>query len=96
MTVVSDNSDFSKSILCSNIRSLRCHYDQLTLESSALKPAIMALTETWLTQDDPNNMYAIEGYDELLSENPKSQRGGGISIYVRSNFFKNYRVIQET
>ena len=94
MTVVSDNSDFSKSILCYNIRSLRCHHDQLTLDSSVLKPAIIALTETWLTQNDPNNIYAIEDYDELLTENRKSQRGGGVAIYVRSNFFRNYRVIQ--
>ena len=38
-----------------NIRSLRCHYDELKIliDDFEVKPPIIALCETWLTDSDP-------------------------------------------
>ena len=47
-------------VICTNIQSLRCHRDELKieLENYGNKPAILALTETCLTEsDDLENDY---------------------------------------
>ena len=42
-----------------NVQSLRSHHDQLKLliESFQTKPALVALCETWLSDNDPIDIY---------------------------------------
>ena len=68
-----------------NIRSLRLHFDELkcVLCSMEKKPAIICLCETWLTQNDNIALYNIPEYYPIVSKCRKSQRGGGVAIYVK-------------
>ena len=67
-----------------NIRSLRCHHDQLVIDINQLeqKPLIIALCETWLCDNDYLNLYHLDGYHPLISKHRKYQRGGGCAFYV--------------
>ena len=49
-----------------NIRSLRCHHNELKVFLSTLtnKPAIIALCETWLTDNDTLELYTLKGYQK--------------------------------
>ena len=68
----------------SNIRSLRCHLDQLVIDINQLeqKHLIIALYETWLCDNDYLNLYHLDGYHTLISKYWKYQRGGGCAFYV--------------
>ena len=61
----------SKALLFMNVQSLRCHHDQLCrqLEILKTKPAVIAVCETWLTDNDPIDMYFITGYQPLIEKN---------------------------
>ena len=57
--------------MCTIIQSLRCHRDELKieLENYGNKPAIIALTETWLTEnDDLENDYILEKSEPIESK----------------------------
>ena len=75
-------SDFSQCIFHINIRSLRQNFDNLQtlIFSSSRKPAVICLTETWLTDDDDVNFYALDGY--TFFSKPRGTRGGGVGMYV--------------
>ena len=70
-----------------NIRSLRCHYDELKIiiDDFEVKPPIIALCETWLTDNDPLSIYSVEGYQPIITTNRKGTRGGGCAFFVRSD-----------
>ena len=70
-----------------NIRSLRCHHDQLVIDINQLeqKPLIIALCETWLCDNDYLNLYHLDGYHPLISKHRKYQRGGECAFYVRDD-----------
>ena len=77
------------------MQSLRSHHDQLCcqLETLETKPAVIAVCETWLTDNDPIDMYFITGYQPMIVKNRNDKRGGGVGFVVRddckliSNFF---------
>ena len=50
-----------------NVQSIRAHHDQLSvlIESFDNKPALIGLTETWLSDNDPIGTYNLEGYDNI-------------------------------
>ena len=80
--------DLKDSFLCfSNIRSLRCHHDQLVIDIDQLeqKPLIIALCETCLCDNDYLSLYHLDGYHPLISKHRKHQRGGGCAFYVRDD-----------
>ena len=53
------------------------------------EPAVLCLTETWLSEKYPNNIFKIDGYQTLVSVNRK--RRGGVAIYVKDTL--NYKII---
>ena len=76
-----------------NIQSLRCHHDELVVELDSFlhKPKIIALTETWLTNSDTQNMkiagkildYSIASYHPIHSKPRKNyKKRGGVAFYV--------------
>ena len=66
-----------------NIRSLKCHYDELLLFLSSLKvePTVIALTETWLNDLDHIDSLSFPGFSKLITKNRRT-RGGGIGLLV--------------
>ena len=65
-----------------NIRSLPAHY-QLLKESALLDFDIIALTETWLTGELPDNLYSVHGYKLIRCD--RQTRGGGVALYIRES-----------
>lgn len=65
-----------------NIRSLPKNYDNFYHYLSSLNHvfSIIALTETWLTEDI-NSLFEIAGYS--ATHRCRGSRGGGVSLYVR-------------
>ena len=83
-------------LMCINIQSLRCHHDELKLELDNYdkKPTIIALTETWLTENDAlENDYNFETY-QPIEHKPRTsgQERGGVAFYVQEDI--NYRVVE--
>ena len=82
--------------MCTNIQSLRCHRDELKLElgNNDKKPTIIALTETWLTENDVlENDYNFENYQPIeLKPRTSCQERGGVAFYVQEDI--NYRVVE--
>ena len=70
-------------VLHFNIRSLKCHYDELLLFLSSLKvkPTVIALTETWLNDLDHIDSMSFAGFSKLITKN-RGTRGGGIGLLV--------------
>ena len=63
------------------------HYDELKslIVDFEVKPPIIALCETWLTDNDPLSIYSVEGYQPIITTNRKGTRGGGCAFFVRSD-----------
>ena len=83
-------------VMCTKIQSLRCHRDDLRieLENYENKPAVIALTETWLTEnDDLENDYNMEKYQPIESKPRTSgQERGGVAFYIQEDI--KYKVIE--
>ena len=89
-------------VMCTNIQSLRCHRDELKqkklkmieLENYLNKPAMITLTETWLTEnDDLENDYNLEKYQPIEAEPRTSgQERGGVAFYVQDDI--KFKVIE--
>ena len=70
-----------------NIRSLRCHHDQLitTFDDFEVKPVLICLCETWLTENDPIDLYWLDDYSEIETSNRLNKLGGGLAFYARED-----------
>ena len=79
-----------------NIRSLRCHHDQLVtlFDDFEVKPLLVCLCETWLTNNDPNELYWLDDYCEIEVKNRESKLGGGLAFYARDDLNYSVREIQ--
>ncbi len=42
---------------------------------------IIGLTETWLSNNDSEEYYKLEGYD-YIGLNRETKKGGGVGIYI--------------
>ena len=75
-----------------NVQSIRAHHDQLSvlIESFDNKPALIGLTETWLSDNDPIGIYNLEGYDNIVCANRVNARGGGVAAFIKTfvSYFK--------
>ena len=58
-------------LLFLNIQSFRGHHDQLEVfwNTFSQKPAVVALSETWLSENDPIHLYEISGYKKIVTVN---------------------------
>ena len=48
--------------------------------------SILAITETWLTQDISDGAVAVEGYRLFRRDRKTGQQGGGVCLYVHHQF----------
>ena len=77
-----------------NVRSLRSHSDQRSLLVASLieVPMILALCETWLTDNDPTILYSSDGFSKIENVNRKNKKGGGLAFFARKSFDFKTRV----
>lgn len=61
-----------------NVRSLPAHFGGVSALLASHHFDILALSETWLTQDMPDSVFGISGYTLLRSD--RRHRGGGGNI----------------
>lgn len=83
-----DNTKFSLFHL--NCRSIKNKFQniEILLSEMNLKFDIIALTETWLTENDDISYYNIDGYNTEYI-NRKNKHGGGIIIFINNQFSIN-------
>ena len=83
-TLHSPNSSTTQTPFFLNVQSIRAHHDQLSvlIESFDNKPALIGLTETWLSDNDPIGNYNLEGYDNIVCANRVNARGGGVAAFI--------------
>ena len=76
-------------VVCMNLncRSINNKIGTVQLLVLQEKVDILALTETWLTEDDPHaNQFCLEGY--VFQHKPRiKKRGGGVGILCKQNCF---------
>ena len=65
------NPGETESVFFLNIRSLRLHHDPLCVlvDSVKKKHLVIALCETWLTENDCLEMFQLDGYQKGVFEN---------------------------
>ena len=73
---------------------MRSHYDQLSfLVASLIKgPMILALCETWLTDNDPTILYSFDVFSKNENVNRKNKKGDRLAFFVRKGFDFRTRV----
>lgn len=72
------------SIFVANVRSLFYKIDELGVIASTLSPSIMAITETWLSEDTPDYLMSLPTYS-LFRADRRNRMGGGVCAYVSDN-----------
>ena len=75
----------NEGVLFLKIGSLRLHHDQLCVLVDSLKekPFVIALCETWLTDNDFLDFFQLDGYQKGVFKN-REKRGGGVAFFVRT------------
>src|SRR5690348_11799414 len=80
-----------------NVRSLLSNFNSFKSHILEHNYDVVAVTETWLNSDLPDNCVEIDGYNFI--RNDRESRGGGVGIYIKNSFkFKvvtlNYEIEQ--
>ena len=72
-----------------NVQSLRSHHDQLKVLVASLNrpPLVIALCETWLSDNDPLDLYHLDGYQKGIFVNRQNSRGSGFFYFKKNQFF---------
>ena len=83
--IIKDNSNCF-SALNINIRSLQKNFDQLQLALNSIDIDFQAvcITETWLTDTTPINLFNIPGKN-FIHKHRTNKIGGGVGIYLNNN-----------
>ena len=71
-------------VMLSNIRSILNKHDELEAFISLHNPGIVALTETWLTEDVGNAELSITGYNLFRADRAAGRGGGGVMFYIKT------------
>ena len=81
------------SIFHLNIRSLRKNFGKLKtlLDITKQNFDVIALSETWLSDQDNHEDYNINGY-QLFSQNRQKNDRGGVCVYVKESTFDSHTV----
>ena len=82
----SANKGYNFTILHFNARSLNSSFDKIKclLSSAQIRPTVIAITETWLT-DSTANTYFLPDYN-FVYNNRTSSGGGGVGIFINDTF----------
>lgn len=56
------------------------------------EPTCIVLSETWLTTSVPNSIINLTGYSLYRGDREGNRRGGGVCIFLKRAFFKNYKI----
>ena len=78
------NSD-RLNILCMNIRSINCNFDQFIKITEQLldKIDVLVFSEAWLLKNNfPENAFKIEGFKSFFTKNNKNQNDG-VAVFTR-------------
>lgn len=70
-----------------NIRSMNTGFHEFTSYVERYKFEILALSETWLSQDQPSHAFQIPGYNFIRKD--RQARGGGIAMYIKKGLAFN-------
>ncbi|XP_063966074.1 uncharacterized protein LOC135156759 [Lytechinus pictus] len=74
--------------LC-NLRSINNKLDELDIILNQQGIGLCAVTETWLTADQPESSFSIDGY-KVFTKSRIERKGGGVAIYVKPHFNPQY------
>ena len=85
MSCASSTNVAAPSILLMNVRSLRNKTDELHAVSSVLCTDIIAITESWLNDDTPDNEVKIPHYCTPFRQDRHDRLGGGVCCYVHKD-----------
>ena len=47
-------------------------------------PALIAICETWLIDNDPIGFYSIDGYQTIITKDRVGKKGGGFACFVKN------------
>ena len=76
------------SLVLSNVRSLCNKCDELNVFASSIRPAIIALTETWLNQSITDEQISINSYSKpFRADRQDGRNGGGVCCFVRDDIY---------
>ena len=75
----------TQTALILNVHSIRAHHDELSvlIEYFGNKPALIGLTETWLSDNDLIGIYNLEGYDNSVCANRVNARCGALLFSLK-------------
>ena len=81
-----NNGDNNIKVYYCNSRSVRNKIDLLRGLASVEKPAVIAITETWIDtkERDFKSEFEIEGYN-VFHKDRNGRAGGGVAIYVENS-----------
>ena len=71
------------SLFVSNSRSLRSKIDELACTVATYSVDVVAITETWLSDDVPSSAVELRGYSMIRHDRSDGRRGGGVCVYVK-------------
>ncbi|KAK7921866.1 hypothetical protein WMY93_008768 [Mugilogobius chulae] len=84
------------SILFSNARSLRNKVDELRINTRLCheyrESCLLVYTETWLQEDDPDQLAQVQGFVLVRQDRKISSgksRGGGICVFINERWCRN-------
>jgi exonuclease III len=82
-------NDKRLSVMTINVQSLPAKFSELSemimcMRNNMCNPDIICVQETWKIHDE--DMFVIEGYHCPLFKLRKDSQGGGVAIYINSNF----------
>ena len=69
-----------------NVQSLRSHHDQMKVLFASLnrQPLVIALCETCLSDNDPLDLYYLDGYQKGVFVNRKNSTGRGLALFIKN------------
>jgi Endonuclease-reverse transcriptase len=82
------------SILAVNSRSLIHNFNkiELLLQNFQHNPDIIAVSETWLKNHQPLDLFTMNNYSLISFPRTSNKRGGGVAMYINANI--NYNILK--
>ena len=72
------------SLLLTNINRILNKFDELTIIVHNLKPDIIAITETWLSDDILDSVCSLPHYT-IIRKDRQTGLGGGVMFYIHNS-----------